>query len=86
MVFWPMTDMEKLKAAWAISTDSVESGPKKTPVIGITGTGGSGKSSVVDELLYRFLQQQPEIRIAVYWPWTQPAVARVAPCWGIELG
>lgn len=57
--------MEKLKAAWAISADSVESGPKKTPVIGITGTGGSGKSSVVDELLYRFLQQQPEIRIAV---------------------
>lgn len=58
-------DMEKLKAAWAISADSAESGAKNTPVIGITGTGGSGKSSVVDELLYRFLQQQPEIRIAV---------------------
>lgn len=58
-------DMEKLKAAWAISADSAGSGAKNTPVIGITGTGGSGKSSVVDELLYRFLQQQPEIRIAV---------------------
>src|SRR5689334_1350940 len=28
----------------------------KTPVVGITGTGGAGKSSVVDELVLRFLQ------------------------------
>ena len=28
---------------------------KKTPVLGVTGTGGSGKSSVVDELVRRFL-------------------------------
>src|SRR5680860_188441 len=27
----------------------------KTPVLGITGTGGSGKSSIVDELVRRFL-------------------------------
>src|SRR5690606_34898459 len=27
----------------------------KTPVLGITGTGGSGKSSLVDELVRRFL-------------------------------
>jgi isobutyryl-CoA mutase len=37
----------------------------KTPVIGITGTGGAGKSSVVDELLNRFLQHFPEMHIAV---------------------
>jgi isobutyryl-CoA mutase len=37
----------------------------KTPVIGITGTGGAGKSSVVDELLNRFLQHFPQMRIAV---------------------
>jgi len=37
----------------------------KTPVIGITGTGGAGKSSVVDELLLRFLQSFPQMRIAV---------------------
>ncbi len=37
----------------------------KTPVIGITGTGGAGKSSVVDELLLRFLHAFPEMRIAV---------------------
>ena len=37
----------------------------KTPVIGITGTGGAGKSSVTDELLNRFLANFPQIRIAV---------------------
>ncbi|HEX7339314.1 MAG TPA: methylmalonyl-CoA mutase family protein, partial [Rhodanobacteraceae bacterium] len=38
---------------------------KGTPVVGMTGTGGSGKSSSVDELLLRFLQAFPEMRIAV---------------------
>ena len=37
----------------------------RTPVVGITGTGGAGKSSVTDELLSRFLQFFPEMRIAV---------------------
>ncbi|WP_147652118.1 methylmalonyl-CoA mutase family protein [Vulcaniibacterium gelatinicum] len=37
----------------------------KTPVVGITGTGGAGKSSVTDELLNRFLSCFPEMRIAV---------------------
>jgi methylmalonyl-CoA mutase len=37
----------------------------KTPVVGITGTGGAGKSSVTDELLNRFLAQFPEMRLAV---------------------
>ena len=37
----------------------------KTPVIGITGTGGAGKSSVTDELLNRFLAHFPEMRLAV---------------------
>jgi len=36
-----------------------------TPVVGITGTGGAGKSSVVDELLLRFLQAFPQMRVAV---------------------
>ena len=35
------------------------------PVVGITGTGGAGKSTVTDELLSRFVQRFPEIRIAV---------------------
>jgi methylmalonyl-CoA mutase len=37
----------------------------KVPVIGITGTGGAGKSSVTDELLNRFLASFPDLRIAV---------------------
>src|SRR5690606_36900167 len=31
-----------------------------TPVVGITGTGGAGKSSVTDELLNRFLASFPQ--------------------------
>ncbi|MCH7820681.1 MAG: methylmalonyl-CoA mutase family protein [Proteobacteria bacterium] len=37
----------------------------QAPVIGITGTGGAGKSSVTDEVLNRFLSCFPEMRIAV---------------------
>ena len=36
-----------------------------TPVLGITGTGGSGKSSMVDELVRRFLIDFPEKKIAI---------------------
>ena len=39
---------------------------RSTPVLGITGTGGSGKSSLTDELVRRFrLDQQDKLRIAV---------------------
>jgi methylmalonyl-CoA mutase len=37
----------------------------KVPVIGITGTGGAGKSSVTDEILNRFLGCFPDKRVAV---------------------
>ncbi len=35
------------------------------PVIGITGTGGAGKSSLTDELVGRFIYDFPECRIGV---------------------
>ncbi|EAT13755.1 methylmalonyl-CoA mutase family protein [Bermanella marisrubri] len=38
---------------------------KKAAVIGITGTGGAGKSSLTDELLNRFNQYLPNLNIAV---------------------
>ncbi|MGB5647736.1 MAG: methylmalonyl-CoA mutase family protein [Muriicola sp.] len=38
---------------------------KKVPVLGITGTGGAGKSSLVDELVRRFLFDFPEKTIGL---------------------
>ncbi|MBC2734099.1 MAG: methylmalonyl-CoA mutase family protein [Desulfobacteraceae bacterium] len=35
------------------------------PVVGITGTGGSGKSSLTDELIQRMLHDLPDIRVAI---------------------
>ena len=37
----------------------------KPAVLGITGTGGAGKSSLIDELLLRFHQYLPELKIAL---------------------
>ena len=50
--------LQSLRKEW-----QVKSG--QTPVIGITGTGGAGKSSVTDEILNRFLSSFPEMRMAV---------------------
>lgn len=36
-----------------------------SPVLGITGTGGAGKSSLVDEIVRRFLLDFPEKRIGI---------------------
>ncbi len=38
---------------------------KKVPVLGITGTGGAGKSSLVDELVRRFLSDFPDKTIGL---------------------
>jgi len=38
---------------------------KSVPVIGITGTGGAGKSSLTDELVRRFLNELPDKKIAI---------------------
>ena len=37
----------------------------ETPVLGITGTGGAGKSSLVDELVRRFITDFPNKNIAI---------------------
>src|SRR6516225_1335105 len=38
---------------------------QRVPVIGITGTGGAGKSSLTDELLARLTRHFPELQVAV---------------------
>ncbi|MEM6803416.1 MAG: cobalamin-dependent protein, partial [Bacteroidota bacterium] len=37
----------------------------KIPVLGITGTGGAGKSSLVDELILRYLAKYPDKSLAI---------------------
>jgi isobutyryl-CoA mutase len=51
-------DLERLRAEWTVKGAGV-------PVVGVTGTGGAGKSTVTDELLSRFVQHLPDLRIAV---------------------
>jgi isobutyryl-CoA mutase len=45
--------------------DKLKDPPKRSPVLGITGTGGSGKSSLVDEIVRRFLHDFPEKTIGI---------------------
>jgi isobutyryl-CoA mutase len=51
-------DLDRLRTDWAVKGAGV-------PVVGVTGTGGAGKSTVTDELLSRFVQHLPDLRIAV---------------------
>lgn len=37
----------------------------KIPILGITGTGGAGKSSLTDELVRRFLRSNPSSKLAI---------------------
>jgi isobutyryl-CoA mutase len=45
--------------------DGMKQHSKRSPVLGITGTGGSGKSSLVDEIVRRFLHDFPEKTICI---------------------
>ncbi|MEC1154462.1 fused isobutyryl-CoA mutase/GTPase IcmF [Cytobacillus horneckiae] len=45
--------------------EKVKSLEKKVPVIGITGTGGAGKSSLTDELIRRFIHDIPDKKVAI---------------------
>jgi methylmalonyl-CoA mutase len=65
-----ITWLEKERAGEGALPDDVRAlveGPARgdVPVLGITGTGGAGKSSLTDELVRRFRFDFPERRIAV---------------------
>ncbi|MDO7713005.1 MAG: cobalamin-dependent protein, partial [Schleiferiaceae bacterium] len=58
---------ENFPAHYQTMRDAVQKRADKShaPVLGITGTGGAGKSSLVDEMVRRFLSDQPGKRIAL---------------------
>ena len=62
-----ITALENGKASEAIRAAlHTEAAKARTPVLGITGTGGAGKSSLTDELIRRLrLDQNDTLRIAV---------------------
>ena len=53
---------------------------KQSPVLGITGTGGAGKSSVTDEIVRRFLSNFPT-KLSPLSPLTLPRKKRAGLCW-----
>ena len=54
----PAAKLDTLRKEWQLAGRGV-------PVIGITGTGGAGKSSVTDEIMSRFCQYFPDRKVAV---------------------
>jgi len=62
-----ITALENGKASDALKVAlHAEAAKVKTPVLGITGTGGAGKSSLTDELIRRLrLDQNDALRVAV---------------------
>jgi len=69
---WPaiaklISTAENHPEVYATIADEIHKKAKesKAPVLGITGTGGAGKSSMVDELIRRFILDQPTKTIGV---------------------
>ena len=60
-----ITAAENNAEAFGKAFEPVRASLPTVPVLGITGTGGAGKSSMVDELVRRFLLDFPEKRIAL---------------------
>ena len=60
-----ITAAENNAEAFGAAFADVKANLPVVPVLGITGTGGAGKSSMVDELVRRFLIDFPEKRIAL---------------------
>ncbi|HEY2720720.1 MAG TPA: methylmalonyl-CoA mutase family protein, partial [Chitinophagaceae bacterium] len=67
-----LKDVRKIAREITNAENGIQNAPNETPgkkitipVLGITGTGGAGKSSVTDEIVRRFLNNFPDKTIAV---------------------
>lgn len=56
---------DEMAAAIEVVMNQIKSIEKSAPVLGITGTGGAGKSSLTDELIRRFINEIPEKKVAI---------------------
>ena len=45
--------------------EQIKTSARLVPVLGITGTGGAGKSSLTDEIIRRFLNEIPQQKVAI---------------------
>ncbi|MBU5341544.1 fused isobutyryl-CoA mutase/GTPase IcmF [Caldifermentibacillus hisashii] len=59
------TNVGELAPGLETILEKVKKAEKAVPVLGITGTGGAGKSSLIDELVLRFLNELPEKKLAI---------------------
>ncbi|AWI13925.1 methylmalonyl-CoA mutase [Caldibacillus thermoamylovorans] len=59
------TNVGELAPGLETILEKVKEAKKAVPVLGITGTGGAGKSSLIDELVLRFLNEFPEKKLAI---------------------
>ncbi|HEX9638546.1 MAG TPA: fused isobutyryl-CoA mutase/GTPase IcmF, partial [Acidobacteriota bacterium] len=61
-----LAELEGLSGAAAAAVERrLAARERPAPVVGITGTGGAGKSSLIDELVLRFARDFPKRHIAV---------------------
>ncbi|PLX80604.1 MAG: methylmalonyl-CoA mutase [Desulfuromonas sp.] len=65
MITWAETALNDSSPATLALLERLRDLGKEIPILGITGTGGAGKSSLTDELVRRFLRDFPDKDIAI---------------------